>query len=142
MYVCMYICMCIYIYIYVYMYIYIYIMCVYIYIYIYSCCLFPTTCFFTVPQRGIRKGGSDQQITQRSLRSHLNVNICPDPPFSDPSLGDGGFRGSEQELTTGTQLTLKALPNDPPICHLKERGTSKVSLFDRLVSRLAVKSRK
>ena len=47
--------------------------------------------FVTVPQRGVRKGGSDQRITQKScvksLLSHLKVFYLQDPPFRIPRWG-------------------------------------------------------
>ena len=37
--------------------------------------------FITVLQRGIRKGGSEQEITQQSLNQSLKSKLFPDPPF-------------------------------------------------------------
>ena len=39
--------------------------------------------YFTVPQWGIRKGGSDQQITHDSLLSHFKCIFFSGSPFSD-----------------------------------------------------------
>ena len=51
--------------------------------------------YFTVPQRGVRKGGSEKEIT---LQSDLKViqmfclgHCMVGSPFSDPPLGDGDY---------------------------------------------------
>ena len=46
-----------------------------------------TWLLITVPERGIRKIGSDQQITQRSRLSDFKVEFFSDPPFGIPLWG-------------------------------------------------------
>ena len=57
------------------------------------CLLFPLIqSALTVPQRGIGKGGSDQQITQKSCVSHFKVTYVSHPPCRIPLWGTVMFR--------------------------------------------------
>ena len=61
--------------------------CLFIFVLVFSCRFFlfkvsaEKQASFTVPQKGVRRGGSDQQITQKPLLSHLEVTILLDPPW-------------------------------------------------------------
>ena len=46
---------------------------------------------FTIPQRGVRKGGSYPKITRKSLLRHLNLSLVRIPLFGSPPVGDSEF---------------------------------------------------